>query len=472
MAIPPRLTAGAGVADVAMGAELQPEQAVAAVGPSLARSSSVKLLADGASLVFGMIAAVLTARWLGPSGKGLLASLFFLAGLIMQLCSIGIGDAAIVFVGHRRVDLQRAAGVTVAVAIGMGLVGAGLLLGAARIAFRADWPAVRAAVLVASVGMPVTLLAYVLTFLLSAQERIAASSAVLATTSGLTTVGIGIFVGVAQWSVKGGVIGSLFGGVAGLVLAIALLARSGLSLRPGWDSAYARLAVRYGLTIEASYLVTVLFMRVDLLLTYALAGSAPAGRYSVALTVSGLAGLAPTAIAYAAFPRLANLDESEAAELTARLSRLSLAAAGVSTVALLVVAPLLIPLLFGRAFRSAAGPTLILLPGSILWSGQWLVCRAAAARGRPGLLLRSFGLGLAVMCTGDFILIPRIGINGGAISALIGPMAGLALALVSYARAPWWPMSVWTLFPRPGDLAELWRHGRSALGIAPPRVDR
>ncbi len=422
--------------------------------PSLRRNSAARFLSDASALVFGMVAGVITARWLGTAGKGLFSSLTFIAGLVMQVCSVGLGDAATVLVGQKKATIDQAASATVTA----GLIGAGigtaLVWFASLIAFQQDWSDMRAPTLIASASIPVSLLAYHLTFVLNAQERIVASSTVMALTSAMTAVGLWLFVAVLDLSIAGATLGSLLGAAAGLGLVIPLLKQSGISLRPRWDKAYLAAALRYGVAVEASYLLTVMFLRVDLLLVYGLAGAGPAGIYSVALTLGALVGLLPIAISSATFPRLAGLEEPDANELTAQICRFGVATAVMVTALLAVTVPVALPFVFGDEFAPAVTPTLVLAVGGVSWSTLWILCRAWAARGRPGLLVRCFGLSLLLMTLGDVLLIPSFGITGAAIAAVIAPTTALVLCLVVYARSEHWPLPLTRFLPRPRDFRE------------------
>ncbi|HEV2070008.1 MAG TPA: oligosaccharide flippase family protein [Acidimicrobiales bacterium] len=419
--------------------------------PSLSRQSASRFLADTAGLVFAVLSGVVVARSLGPTGKGLFSSLTLLAGIVLWICSLGLGDAAVVMVGQKKASMQQALSATMGAAFLLSAVGAALVWAAALFAFGQNWDEVRSAAGIACVGLPLGLLVYNLGHLLIAQERVAAQSAVIAVTAVVTSLALVLFVAIVDLSVAGGVIANGVGSIAGLVVAWRLLRRSGLSFRPRFDLAYLVPAARYGVSVAFSYVLTVMLLRVDMLLTYALAGSEAAGQYSVALSLSALVGLLPVAISAATFPRLARIDEATAKELTAQSCRYGAAAALSVAVAFLVIVPVAVPLLFGPAFRPAVVPTLILLPSGVFWSAQWILCRSAAARGWPGLLLRTFLLSLLVMCGLDLLLIPWLGTVGAALSAVAGPAAGLAWCLVSYRRSPAWSLRLGSLVPRIGD---------------------
>jgi len=382
-----------------------------------------------------MIAGLITARWLGPSGKGIFSTLTFLSGLFMQACCLGLGDAAIVLIGQKKASIQEALSATLTVIFISVLVGMAGLWAVCALQFRSDWLPLRGAVLIAAVGLLVSVYAQVLSHLLNAQERIVSSSLVLLITSGFTTLGTWLFIAAVPLSILGGVLAGLLGSGIGLVVILVLLARTGLSLRPGWHPRYLAAAFRYGVKVQASSLLMAVAGRVDLLLVYWLAGQAAAGYYSVALTIGTLVMYVAWALSIASFPRLAYLDETEALALTAQICRCGLAATLVVGVPILLATPIVVPFLFGSVYRPAVQPAIILLGGGMIWSLQWLLCRARAARGQPELFFYSFGASLVIMCLLDYLLIPAWGITGAALAASVGPAAGLAICLLTYSHA-------------------------------------
>lgn len=453
-------SAAAQAGDGALGAPPRP--------PSLIRGSAARFLADGAGVASSLVASIITARALGPDGKGLFSTLTFLSAMVVHLFSAGLGDAAIVFVGQKKATLQRALSSTLAAGLCSAVLGTAVLWVACLVAFVDDWADMRTAAIISCVGVPVFLCAYQLSYLLSAQERIPASSAVIATMNTFTTIGLALFVAGLGLSIAGGALAGALGAACGLLLAGTLIRRSGLSLRPGWDTEYVAAALRYGPAIAASNLVSIMLQRADLLLVYALAGSRPAGHYSVALTIGSLVALLPLAISNATFPRIAKLPDAEAAELMVRTCRLGIAAAALGVVAMVVITPILVPLFFGREFGPAVGPTLILVPSGLIWSAQWLLSRCWAARGRPSLLVTSFGASLAVMVALDFFAIPRFGIIGAATVALVAPAVGLAICLRAYRRSPTWPYPTTAFVPRPRDVRAVAGEALSLLHVKGP----
>src|SRR3954447_6872670 len=98
-------------------------------GGTLLRGSLMRLVSDGSGVVLGMIASIVTARVLGPSGKGTLAALTFVTLLMSQCCTLGLGDAAVVRVGQAKASAQQALSSSLAVVGAASLLGAAVVVG-------------------------------------------------------------------------------------------------------------------------------------------------------------------------------------------------------------------------------------------------------------------------------------------------------------------------------------------------------
>lgn len=427
---------------------------------SLAKNSGARMLADVSVLALGAIAAVITARWLGPSGKGIAAALALLAMLFARASALGLGEGGIVMVGQRRVTTPAALRANLA-AIGVSsALAAGMFIPVAILQIQPESTALWLAVVVTAIAIPLGAVHDILSQGLNMQERIVESSLVVGLTSVGTITGVALFVIVLSLGVLGAALGTVTGVGVG-VLSAALLLSPRFRLKPHWNVAYLRRAVRYGVRVEASYLIAILAGRLDLLLVFSLAGQAAAGNYSVALTIAGVAGLAPWAFSYAAFPQLAYIEESGVKSLSLLIWRRGLIASAAVAALLGVLGPVFISPTFGDAFQPAVVPTVILLGGAVCVSGQLVLARAVAARGDPRLILRSFGLSLIVMIALDLVLIPALGITGAAIASTVSNCGGLGMCVRHYRRAG---VGLSELVPRWSDCVGLARTARSLVG--------
>jgi O-antigen/teichoic acid export membrane protein len=403
-------------------------------GPSLALNSLARLTSDGATFILGVLAAIMTARWLGPADKGTLSTLTFIGALAMLASTLGLGDAAIVELNRRRAPLDRTLSATVAAVGALSIAGALALGAVVWLIFPEMWRHASAAVVATAASVPIAAFVTVLSQVLNASERITLTSGVALLSGFLSTAGLWLFIHVLGLSVLGGVVASGVGSAIGLAALVAALGPGRRALWPRWHGEYLKGAVRYGSVVLASYLLISLSGRADLLLVYGLSGQADAGQYSVALTISVLVAYASMAIVYAGFPRIASIGEDEAFELVGRIWRLGILSAVLVAALLAALIPVLIRALFGAQYTAATTPALLLLPGGILYSGQFILARASAAHGDARLLIRAFTASMVVMLALDAVLIPRAGITGAAVAGSIGPAAGLAVNLWHYRK--------------------------------------
>ena len=420
--------------------------------PSLRGNTLARFLADAYVLVASLAAATITARLLGPAGKGFYSGLLLLAVLFVHVFGAGLGEAAVVMVGRGRATLRDAAPSTLCAVALLGALGALAFLLGADVAFHPDTSEERLAVLCGGVLVAANVYSQATMQLLVSLERlvVVAVMTVLLTTA--TTVALYLLLAAAGWGLPAAVLASVAGAAVLSVGFTLALRREGVPLRLRWAPGYLASAVRLGAAVQASNVLVIMSGRLDLLLVYRLSGEASAGTYSVALTVAALVGAVPMALSHATFPRLAALDDAEADALTRRLCRTATVAALAASAGLAVLAPVVVPAFFGDAYGAAVAPTVVLLPAGVLWSVQFVVCRAAAARAAPRALVVSFAASFATMVLFDLVLIEPFGGVGAALATLASAVVGVGFALGFARRAGWSPGA---LLPRPHDALEL-----------------
>jgi len=399
----------------------------------LGSDSLARFASDGLGLVLGAAAAVITARWLGPAGKGVFAVLTFLGALSVRLAVSGLGDAAIVLVGRGRARIAQAIRSTLTMAVALGIVAAALFAAAAGLVVQPRDGETWAAIAILAATIPIGSCADACSHFLALRLRIVSSSAVALATATTSTLGLVVFLGVLDAGLAGAAVAVAGGSVFGLILAASLATRED-RLGFGWDRGYLKLAMAYGARLELSHLATLMAGRVDLLLVFALAGEAQAGYYSVALTVATATSMAPFALSYATFPRLAVEAPDEARKMTVAVFRAGTGLSILAALALSAVSPFAVPLLFGSEFSDAVAPAVLSVVSGIFWGCQWALGRAAASRGNPQLLLRSFGLALIAMVLLDLIAIPLYESVGAAVASGVAGAIGLAVCVRHWSR--------------------------------------
>lgn len=192
-------------------------------------------------------------------------------------------------------------------------------------------------------------------------------------------------------------------------------------------TAGARELLSYGGRVWFGALAGIVLTRVDQVLLLPLAGATALGLYAVAVSLSDIPLVVANAVREVTYSRQsAGLDHSA----LARASRLTSVAVGGTCVALAVVAPWIVPALFGAEFADAVPATLVLLLGCSISVPGSLAGVALAAGGRPGL--RSTSIVVAAVCNLLLLvgLAGPLGVDGAALATLGGSVVANGLSLV------------------------------------------
>jgi O-antigen/teichoic acid export membrane protein len=214
----------------------------------------------------------------------------------------------------------------------------------------------------------------------------------------------------------------------------ARLLRRGFLAGAGRPSlACARTIARYGIRAQVGSIVLLLNARLDFALVGALAGPGPLGIYAVASRYAELLRLPALALNYVLYPAYARRQAAAESDARAALRRTAwLPAAG--AVPLAVLAPVVLPVFYGPAFREAVVPALILLVGMAGGGVTGVVTAYLSASGRPGMTSAALGAGLVVTLLLDVLLIPPYGVVGAAVASTTAYLS-TAVVLMALFRA-------------------------------------
>jgi antigen flippase len=210
--------------------------------------------------------------------------------------------------------------------------------------------------------------------------------------------------------------------------------------------------LRYGLPLVASGLPTALNLRLDQMLMTALLSPKTLGYYVVAVAWS--AALAPIvrAIGIVIFPHTAAQVSSsqQNAVLTRGVRLASLSSIGLSLPVLLLT-PIAIPALFGADFTPAIAPAMILVVASgVLNLGQVLQ-EGSRGLGQTRVVFWSECVGLVMTLVTLMMLLKPFGITGAALASLFAYTATTVFLIWRTTRMTNCPLST-LLLPQRADL--------------------
>ena len=393
------------------------------------------LATNGAILLCGMASGALVARLLEPEGRGALAAVLFWPQLLAGIGLLSLNEGIVYRRGQTASDerIFATTAVTLGVALATVTAAAGwfvvpYLLGADRLELV---PLARAYLLA---FVPLNFMSLVLFALDQSHLRfsrynmlrllppyIYLASLVVLWTSRTTSVACVLFAS----------------GLGTFVTLLVQLAPIRRSLATRLSRVEARRIAAVACRFHSASLLFLVGSRLDQMVVLACWDDRRVGYYAVALTVAGTAvAVVTNAFHIVLFPRIAAAPGvAEKVRLLDRGLRHSNLLIGTTTIALMVLVPWLVPLLFGRAFAPATLPAVILLLAGWPLALRQIIARSLRGFGesRSSLLAEAWALGLFVAVAGPLASI--CGLAGVALASLAANAAALSyLAFVLRRR--------------------------------------
>jgi O-antigen/teichoic acid export membrane protein len=220
-------------------------------------------------------------------------------------------------------------------------------------------------------------------------------------------------------------------------------------------------SIRFGVRAWAGGFAHFLNARTDQILTALIASEATLGIYAVAVNASEMLFYLPTAAAAALVPTVARETRARGAERTLSVFRAVVLVTLVAIVVAATLGPVLIPVVFGAAYRGAVDPFLWLLPSALGFAASATFSSALVASGAPGLSSLGPTVALVSGIALDLVLIPAHGASGAAAAASAALLLGGAAAAGAYRGQTGFRWA--DLVPRGRDLRTLRLLGRRAL---------
>ncbi len=188
----------------------------------------------------------------------------------------------------------------------------------------------------------------------------------------------------------------------------------------------------YGMGAYGVNVLSTLSSQIDKALVVKFLTPASLGAYTVGVTVAALPGIVAQSLTIVLLPRASAMEYDAALALVARAARLTLAGTLAGSIVLGLVVPKALPLLYGHSFAVSVEVTEILFLQVTIAATVSILAQAFLAVGRPAFLNIHQALGLASTFPFMLFLIPRFGVNGAALAALLSAILRMAFMLASY----------------------------------------
>jgi O-antigen/teichoic acid export membrane protein len=396
---------------------------------NVGRNTLETLLFRGISTPVAFLLVVIQSRFLEPEGRGRFVLVILTVTILARLFGqLGVAVTSLSRRGELRPLVSRGLGWTLL----LGFAGVGLILLAGAVI---DAFGLRLAALAAPALIPNILNACLSGVLLGA-ARVRLWNYIQVLPPILTLVGMLVLV----VGLGGGVEAAVFVWTLSYFItsAFAFAAAHDLWLPPARAPLLdrtGRAILWLGCGMGAVQIVNLIGYRIELFVLDHFKGLAEVGIYSIAMQAAEAIWLVPAAIASAVTAPVVHETPEGAARLIRSACAKGLLYTTAIAVAVGVLAPFVIPPLFGEEFGGAVRPLVLLLPGVVAYAPVTiLVVYLSVRAGRPRLSLLVSVIGLVVTAAMSLVFIPPYGASGAAVASAIGYAAGGLSAWLLFVR--------------------------------------
>lgn len=384
-------------------------------------------------VILSFLTGILSARWLGPEGRGLFTIVILWPTVIAGLGNAGVAEALVYYQAGGQRSGSELAGAAFALA---GLQS--LLL------FSAGWliiPILTAGhaeeVMLLSrqflIFIPSNLFGIYALALLRGQMRIHRFNLIRGSLNLVYLLGIS-----ALWWMHSLEVWTMALTLFAANMAIAIWAWGSLVKKSGFyicgDFQVYRQLLEYGIKDHFGKVSLIFNARLDQMLMAVFLSPMQLGWYSVGASVATLTTTGSEILEKLLFPRVAGAkSEVQQKQLISVFSRQNMTTTFCLVAVMLLVTPFLLPLVYSRAYLPSVVPAELLILGGIFLSLNQNWEAGMRGLGRPALASQAEFIGLVVTGLGLAFLLPRFGILGAAIASTISYFATSLYLYFHYA---------------------------------------
>lgn len=393
------------------------------------RALIATLLTTGLQQVANLASGMLTAHFLMPTGRGELAAAQLWPTTIAYLAVLGLGDAVLYFSANKREPARAIFATAVVVGVVLSAVAMAITYWVVLpYAYANDQyrPEIRELATILLLLIPATLFGVFFQEMLRGQMRLFWWNLIRVSLSVAYVAFILVVVGLEDASVHGFALAYLAAQLVPVFGALAVIWASGWARLDAVNRGTARAMLGYGAKVHVGGVIAMINQRADQLLIAKVLAPASLGLYVVATALSQVTLTLAQSITQVAYPRACAADEGERGRVIGLYLRLALVLLLAGGVALWIVAPYALALMFGRDFTAATPVVRILLLGIPAMAARDFFMLAFKAWDRSLAISKNEGVMLVFNIALLLVLVPRLELIGAALSFVVVRWIGAA----------------------------------------------
>lgn len=396
------------------------------------RNLATTLGGQATVLGLGVFTGIASARLLGPQGRGELAAVTLWPIALVFLASFGLNQAIVFHTGKKRFPVPEIWTATLVVwmvqsvaVLALGRILIPLLL-------RHYIAETRHLSLLFLVFAPLIIFGGYPASLLQGRLDLLSFNGIRVIAPAIYAAGLVLLLIRARGDVDQVLILQVLGTLAAVAGGVWLVLGSSRRIplmRLRWNRSACSGLLRFGWKSHLSSVTSYINQRSDQLLLSLFVGPRDLGLYVVAVALATSVSFFPQAAGIVTIATGSSLGPAEARTVIGRSFRITLVALSLGCCVLLVLCPWLIGLAYGPSYSSAATACKILLPGTVALGLNQVLYDGARALEQPALPSYAEGLSTVITLGLLFLLLPRFGFLGAAISSTVAYTASLGFML-------------------------------------------
>lgn len=381
---------------------------------------------------------VLLSRLLGTENYGLYTALLVVPTLVVSFFQMGIRPTTVFMLGSAEDDDHSIVSAMLTVLVFTSSLGFIFSLGAYLLTGTSGYTPLLIAMALITIPMRLTTIYTGGVFL--GKEEIPLSNRMNWMTGLFTLIFAVIMVYFLRLGLFGAVLSLLLGNTIVAVNAIFLLIRR-FEIRISLSNEYILKMLGKGVIYALSFLTIQLNYRIDVLLLKALSTPAEIGIYSLGVSVAELLWQVPLAIGVVVMSRSANAtDKAALSQSTARLLRISLILGLILSAGIVLLAPWVVPLVFGNQYMASVRVMQTIIPGILMIIMFRILSGQLAGTGRPDAALKAFAPALLLNVILNYLWIPSYGANGAVMATNISYTLASIIYIIVFSRITQMPV--------------------------------
>ena len=388
-------------------------------------------LANAAVQASNICCGIVTARTLGPGGRGALAAMIMWPQILAYCLAFGIPTSSLFWIKRKPDSASQLVGAAVALCLAAGTIATFLGILIIPRLLHTYTPGVVHFSQAVMVLAPLSLLSVTFTSQIQAANHFKVYNAYRF----LAPVSILIVLlaerATHRLTPESAALAYLLAGVPALIWVALWVFQH---FRPKFDQigGSAKTLLSYGLRAWGADLLGTVANQLDRVLVVSLLSPEAMGLYVVAQSAANVLSILPNAVAPVTLPRSSGMGKPEIIELTGKAGRLTLVVMTTAALPLLIAGKFLLRLVYGAKFSAAALVLPFLAVETIFDGLTYVLSQAFLAAGFPGTVTMLEASGLIVCVPLLYWLVPNFGLRGAGCALMLGTLVRFAVVLLNF----------------------------------------